>query len=31
MMLEIWLPCLFLLGLVSMGLCFLFMKACEII
>src|SRR6266446_1272688 len=31
MMLEIWLPCLFLLGLASMGLCFLFMKACEII
>jgi hypothetical protein len=29
MMLEIWLPGLFLLGLFSMGLCFLFMKACE--
>jgi hypothetical protein len=29
MMLEIWLPGLFLLGLLSMGLCFLFMKACE--
>jgi hypothetical protein len=29
MMLEIWLPGLFLLGLVSMGLCLLFMEACE--
>ena len=29
MMLEIWLPGLFLLGLGSMGLCLLFMKACE--
>ena len=29
MMLEIWLPAMFLLGLVSMGLCLLFMKACE--
>jgi hypothetical protein len=29
MMLEVWLPGLFLLGLISMGLCFLFMKACE--
>jgi hypothetical protein len=29
MMLEIWLPGLFLLGLLSMGLCLLFMKACE--
>jgi hypothetical protein len=31
MMLEIWLLCLFLLGLASMDLCCLFMKACEII
>jgi hypothetical protein len=29
MMLEIWLPGMFLLGLVSMGLCYLFMEACE--
>jgi hypothetical protein len=29
MALEIWLPGLFLLGLVSMGACFLFMAACE--
>jgi hypothetical protein len=29
MMLEIWLPGLFLLGLLSMGLCLLFMEACE--
>jgi len=29
MMLEIWLPGLFLLGLISMGLCLLFMEACE--
>ena len=29
MALEIWLPGLFLLGLVSMGACFLFMSACE--
>jgi hypothetical protein len=29
MILEIWLPGLFLLGLLSMGLCFLFMEACE--
>jgi hypothetical protein len=29
MMLEIWLPGMFLLGLVSMSLCFLFMEACE--
>jgi hypothetical protein len=28
-MLEIWFPGMFLLGLVSMGLCFLFMQACE--
>jgi hypothetical protein len=26
---AIWLPALFLLGLISMGLCFLFMLACE--
>jgi len=25
----IWLPAMFVLGLVSMGLCFLFLKACE--
>jgi hypothetical protein len=31
MQLEIWLPAMFLLGLVSMGGCFLFMKACEVI
>jgi len=29
MMVEIWLPGLFLLGLLSMGLCLLFMEACE--
>ena len=29
MALEIWLPGLFILGLVSMGACFLFMAACE--
>ncbi len=29
MNLEIWLPGMFLLGLVAMGLCYLFMKACE--
>ena len=29
MMLEIWLPGLFLLGLVLMGLCYLFMQGCE--
>jgi hypothetical protein len=29
MQLEIWLPTMFLLGLVSMGGCFLFVKACE--
>jgi hypothetical protein len=29
MQLEIWLPAMFVLGLVSMGGCFLFMKACE--
>jgi hypothetical protein len=25
----IWLAAMFVLGLVSMGLCFLFLKACE--
>jgi hypothetical protein len=29
MNLEIWMPLLFGLGIVSMGLCFLFLKACE--
>jgi hypothetical protein len=29
MQLEIWLPAMFGLGLLSMGACFLFMKACE--
>ena len=29
MALEIWLPGLFLLGLISMGACFLFMVACD--
>jgi hypothetical protein len=29
MNLEIWIPAMFLLGVVSMGLCYLFMKACE--
>ena len=29
MNLEIWLSAMFLLGLVAMGLCYLFMKACE--
>ncbi len=29
MNLIIWFPAMFLLGLVSMGLCFLFLKACE--
>jgi hypothetical protein len=29
MALELWLPGLFLLGLVSMGACFLFMAACD--
>jgi hypothetical protein len=29
MNLEIWLPAMFFLGIVLMGLCFLFMKACE--
>ena len=29
MNLEFWLTAMFLLGVVSMGLCYLFMKACE--
>jgi hypothetical protein len=29
MNLEIWIPALFGLGLVSMGLCLLFLYACE--
>jgi len=29
MNLEFWLPATFLLGIVSMGLCYLFMIACE--
>ena len=29
MNLIIWFPAMFLLGLASMGLCFLFLKACE--
>jgi hypothetical protein len=29
MNLEIWLPALFVLGIVMMGLCLLFLKACE--
>ena len=29
MALEIWLPGLFLLGLISMGACFLFMVGCD--
>jgi hypothetical protein len=24
-----WLPAMFLLGIVAMGLCYLFMEACE--
>lgn len=27
--LSVWIPAMFVLGLVSMGLCFLFLKACE--
>jgi len=27
--LTIWLPAMFILGLACMGLCFLFMKACD--
>jgi len=29
MNLAIWLPAMFLLGLVLMGLCYLFMEACD--
>ncbi len=29
MNLAIWLPALFLLGLASMGVCYLFMDACD--
>lgn len=29
MNLETWLPGMFILGVLSMGLCFLFLKACE--
>jgi hypothetical protein len=29
MNLMIWLPAMFLLGLASMGLCFLFYAACD--
>ena len=29
MNLAIWLPAMFVLGLVGMGLCYLFMNACE--
>jgi hypothetical protein len=29
MNLAFWLPSMFLLGLVAMGLCYLFLKACE--
>ena len=29
MNLEIWLPAMFLLGIVAMGLCYLFLKACD--
>jgi hypothetical protein len=31
MNLTTWLPAMFLLGLVSMGLCIAFVKACEVI
>jgi hypothetical protein len=31
MNLVIWLPAMFLLGLVSLGLCIAFVKACEVI
>ena len=27
--LTIWLPAMFVLGLICMGMCFLFMKACD--
>lgn len=29
MNLTIWLPAMFVSGLVCMGLCYLFLKACE--
>jgi hypothetical protein len=29
MNLEIWMAAMFFLGIATMGLCFLFMKACE--
>ena len=29
MNLEFWLPVTFFLGVVGMGLCYLFLKACE--
>jgi hypothetical protein len=29
MNLAIWLPAMFVLGIVMMGLCLLFVKACE--
>ncbi len=29
MNLVIWLPAMFILGLVAMGVCYLFMEACE--
>jgi hypothetical protein len=29
MNLAFWLPAMFVLGLVAMGLCLLFLKACE--
>jgi hypothetical protein len=29
MNLAIWLPAMFVLGIVMMGLCLLFLKACE--
>jgi hypothetical protein len=29
MNLAVWLPAMFVLGVVAMGLCYLFLKACE--
>jgi len=29
MNLEIWLPAMFLLGLITMGLCYAFLVGCE--
>jgi hypothetical protein len=29
MNLVIWLPAMFILGLVAMGVCYLFMEVCE--